>query len=158
MADQSRGRKAVFTGVGAAMALAATFIATFEGKSNEAYYDLIGVKTICYGHAQGVRPGDFKSDAECATLLFAEISRLKTILRNEGNPKLTLKQRAAFVSWMYNVGEGNFRRSTLRKYLQQGNVYEACRQLLRWDRAAGKRIPGLTRRRQAEYALCVSEL
>jgi lysozyme len=61
----------------------------------------------------------------------------------------------ALVSFTYNVGAGAFRTSTLLKKLNAGDTVGACNQLPRWNKAGGKVLPGLTRRRAAEQALCL---
>ena len=57
---------------------------------------------------------------------------------------------AALTSFAYNCGLGNYRISTLRRRVNQGDWPEAAKEILKWDKAAGKRLPGLTRRRKAE--------
>ena len=60
---------------------------------------------------------------------------------------------AALTSFAYNCGLGNYRISTLRRRVNQRDWPEAAKEILKWDKAAGKRLPGLTRRRAAEAAL-----
>ena len=57
---------------------------------------------------------------------------------------------AALTSFAYNCGLGNYRISTLRRRVNQRDWPEAAREIVKWDKAAGKRLPGLTRRRAAE--------
>jgi len=56
----------------------------------------------------------------------------------------------ALVSFAYNAGAGNLRRSSLLRKLNQGDIQGAADQPLRWNRARGRVLPGLTRRRLAE--------
>lgn len=63
----------------------------------------------------------------------------------------------AYVSLAYNIGPGAFCSSTLARKLAAGDYPGACAEILRWDRFKGKPLPGLTRRRQAEYRTCVGE-
>ena len=73
----------------------------------------------------------------------------------EGMPA-TPHQKAALVSWVYNVGVGNARNSTLIKKHKAGNYAGAAKEFARWNRAAGKVMRGLTRRRKAEAELYLS--
>ena len=145
------------TGVTLVGGLAMGFISQWEGKSNKAYLDLVNVPTICYGETKDVRLGDVKSDSECTFLLHKEIRRLSDVLVSTTPVIMTNNQRAAIISWMYNVGEGNFRKSTLRRKLMDGDNIGACRELLKWVYAGGKRVRGLENRRRAEYDLCISD-
>lgn len=61
----------------------------------------------------------------------------------------------AFVSLTYNIGPAAFCSSTLARRLLYGDYRGACEQILRWDRFKGKPLRGLTRRRQAEYRMCI---
>lgn len=63
------------------------------------------------------------------------------------------RQFAAMVSLAYNIGLGAFKGSTLLKLHNAGKFAEAADQFLRWNRAAGKIMPGLVRRRAAEAEL-----
>lgn len=66
-------------------------------------------------------------------------------------------ERAALVSFAYNVGIGALRNSTLLRLLNAGETKQAADQFLRWNRAAGKVMRGLTKRRQAERQLFLGE-
>jgi lysozyme len=57
------------------------------------------------------------------------------------------------VSWVYNLGNGNLGASTLLKVLNMGDYAGVPAQMLRWNKAGGKVLEGLTRRRQAEADL-----
>ncbi|MEI7143212.1 lysozyme [Pectobacterium brasiliense] len=141
-----------------ALAIATVFIGFFEGKENAAYRDIAGVWTICYGHTGDVKAGDYKTDAECEALLqqdlkpaFNAIDRLVTVPLSE-------LQRAALASFIYNVGTGEFERSTLLRKLNRGDLTGACNELRRWNKAAGQVWQGLTNRREAERVLCLEKL
>lgn len=73
--------------------------------------------------------------------------------------KVTVNQNQfdALVSFVYNIGATNFSKSTLLKLLNQSKYQEASEQFLRWNKQAGKVLKGLTRRRQAEKDLFLSE-
>lgn len=137
--------------------LAAGTIMGWEGKSNKAYLDLVMVPTICYGTTYNVRLGDVKTDDECTILMVAEIHRIDAIIERKVKVKLKNHERAALISWIYNVGEGNFYTSTLLKKLNAGDVTGACNQLPKWVYADGKKLKGLVNRRADERALCLGE-
>ena len=63
------------------------------------------------------------------------------------------KRVSALLSFIYNVGPGNYRISTLRKKVNQKDWFEASREILKWNKANGKVMRGLTRRREAESML-----
>jgi GH24 family phage-related lysozyme (muramidase) len=60
---------------------------------------------------------------------------------------------AALISFAYNCGLGNYRISTLRRRVNQRDWLEAAREIMKWNKAAGRVMSGLTRRRAAEAAL-----
>jgi len=62
-------------------------------------------------------------------------------------------QFSAIVSFVYNVGIGNFKRSTLLKKLNRGDIVGASNEFLRWNRAGGRVLNGLIKRREAEREL-----
>ncbi|MBD2394608.1 glycoside hydrolase family protein [Cyanobacterium aponinum FACHB-4101] len=136
-------------------------IKEFEGFRRNAYLCPAGVWTIGYGSTfypdkRKVQKGDVISNKEAEELLkitvnnFAdEVDRLITVPINDN-------QFSALVSFTFNVGVYAFKNSTLRRVLNQGNYQEAANQLLRWNKAGGKTLAGLTRRRQAERNLFLS--
>jgi len=66
---------------------------------------------------------------------------------------LTQNQFDALCSFTYNLGAGALRTSTLLQLVNLGDFAAASKQFLRWDKAGGKPLAGLTRRRRAEMAL-----
>ena len=63
----------------------------------------------------------------------------------------------AYVSLAYNIGAKNFCGSTLIRKLNAGDYAGACSEIKRWDKAGGKTLPGLTKRRHQEYQMCMGE-
>lgn len=137
--------------------VAAAILMGYEGKSNVTYLDLVQVPTICYGYTHNVKLGDIKTDTQCTDLLIQEVRRLDNILSDDGIGFIPPNARAAIISWMYNVGEGNYRISTLRKKLRKGDVTGACNELPRWAYAKGKKLRGLVNRRADEQRRCLGE-
>ena len=135
--------------------IATPFIADFEGVRTTAYYDPVGIPTVCYGHTRGVEMGDTYSPAECDRMLNDEIKIYLDAVNKYVTVPMTDHRRAALTSFAYNVGVGNFKRSTLLRKLNAGDTIGACNELTRWVFARGKYLKGLMRRREAERALCM---
>lgn len=146
------------TGLGLASSLVLAgggIVSHFEGKSNNSYLDPVGIWTICYGETKGVRQGDYKTDEECLDSLAEELTDHHKKMMLHIKTPISVKEEAAYLSFTYNVGVGAFSKSTLLKKLNKGDRLGACEQLLRWNKAGGKVLNGLTKRRQAERDLCV---
>jgi lysozyme len=149
-------------GLGASAAVIA-MIALHEGYSSRAYDDGVGVQTVGFGstrHEDGrpVAPGDTVTPPRAVVMLALGADRIaRELAACIGDVPLAPHEWDAFVSWAYNVGSGAACRSTLVARLRQQppDYAGACRELLRWTRAGGRELPGLVKRRQAEYALCV---
>ncbi len=165
-ADQVRQRLAV-AGIAGALSL----IATFEGTFYAAYLDPVRIPTICRGHTAGVQPGQIATPQQCDDYTVQDLLKAKatmdSCLRMPANSPLNDNQRAAFTSFVFNVGHGmagvndgfcvlkNGRPSTMLTLLNSGNISAACNQLPLWNTANGKVYPGLTKRRAAERELCL---
>lgn len=110
--------------------------------------------TIGWGHTgPEVRPG-LVWDQSTADVVFAQdLQRFEIGVVHAVNVPVTQGQFDAMVSLAYNIGLGNFRSSTLLKMLNSGNPAGAADQFLRWNKAAGKVMLGLSRRRESERAL-----
>ena len=109
--------------------------------------------TIGYGHTRGVKQGDSCSMTQAERWLDADLSVAEQAIKKVVEVVLNDNQFSALVSFVFNVGADNFRRSTLLRMLNAGDFSGAADQLLRWNKAAGKVLPGLTRRRAAERSL-----
>jgi len=149
-----KGRK--IAGSAAAMALAVSFIGTWEGLELKAYRDIVGVLTVCYGETRGVQPGDQYTKAACDEMLSREVLAFERELDKCLKPPVDVpaETKVAFVSWAYNVGTGAACRSTLVRKANRGDLVGACNELPRWNRAGGRVIRGLTNRRISERSLC----
>jgi lysozyme len=128
-------------------------IAEFEGCKLDAYKCSAGVNTIGWGHTGSVNMGDKITQQEADELLRADLQKFVDGVNAAVHVDLTQGQFDALVSFTFNCGMGNFKASTLLKMINAGSQAAAGPQLLRWDRAAGKRLAGLARRRQAELTL-----
>ncbi len=142
------------------VAVIATAIAIpAEGLRQFAYYDPPGILTVCYGHTGGVESGRKYSLEECRALLTADMTEAVNAVE-KCHPNLPENVHAAFADAVYNLGPGVACNSTASRYLGRGEIESACKELPRWNKArvAGVLVPlpGLTKRRNAEMALCLS--
>lgn len=140
-------------------ALALGGIALHEGYRGEAYSDAAGLATIGYGATAGVQPGDRTDPVRAVLRLAADADRAaRQIAQCIGPVPLYQHEFDAYVSLAYNIGSGAFCRSTLVERLQQTppDYAGACREILRWVYAGGRRLAGLERRRRAEYQQCIN--
>lgn len=144
------------------LAAAAAFITPWEGVFTSAYRDPVGIWTVCIGETEGVKPGDRYTVAQCTDMLIKKLPRYWGEIAACMGPELVSRQteqrKVAFLSFAYNVGSGAFCRSTLLRKLRAGDVRGACNELPRWDKAGGRVLRGLTRRREAERKLCLEAL
>ena len=138
----------------AAAALAVPVVMFFEGYVPRAYRAPVGILTACYGHTGAdVQPGQGYTREQCREWLYADLARRADALQCVRVP-LTDGQKAAFVSFAYNVGSGAFCQSTLVRRANAGELPAACAELDRWVYAKGQKLPGLVKRRAAERAMC----
>lgn len=156
-----RGRTLAATLGVAGMASLAALVGQFEGKENVPYRDVVGIWTVCYGDTANVRPGQRASNAECE-------ARLARQLEAHGQPVIACvpglaepehrQQLIASVSLAYNIGVTGFCRSTAARRFNAGQWRGGCDAFMAWNRAGGRVINGLTRRRSAERAICLRGL
>lgn len=140
---------------GGVFSIAAATVGYFEGRSNLAYLDPVGIPTICEGITAGVKLGQFKTDAQCDELLASEVGKAVAVVDQAVREPQPATRRAALGSFVYNVGAGAFRGSTLLRKLNAGDAVGACNELPRWVMAKGRVLQGLVKRRQAERELCL---
>lgn len=149
----------VVVGVCAAGVLAAgaVIVKPWEGRELHPYRDIVGVATVCYGHTLRVEDRRY-TPAECDKLLESDLARHWRSVSACIRKPITQPQSAAILSWAFNVGVGAACGSTLVRQINAGQPAAVwCKQLLRWNRAGGREVRGLTRRRQAEYLVCTGE-
>lgn len=125
----------------------------WEGLRLEAYQDGGGVWTIGYGHTRTAQPGMKITTAKAKTLFNADIAPCEEAVERLVTVELNDNQFAALVSFVYNVGEGAFTKSTLLKKLNAGDYDAVPAQLMRWVKDNGKVVDGLVNRRAAESGL-----
>lgn len=138
-----------------------SLIKEFEGFSEKSYKDIAGIWTIGYGSTRienaAVYKGLFIDELKATELLEKTANEFLSKVEKYINVPLNQNQIDAIASFIYNVGVGNFIKSTLLKKLNQGDYDGAGEQFLSWNKSRinGELTPvaGLTRRREAEQAL-----
>ena len=131
-------------------------IKEFEGLRLKAYKCPGGVWTIGYGHTAGVQPGMVISEAQAEEYLMADLIASEKYL-NDLRLAINQNQFDALISFIYNVGTGNFSSSTLlRKVKANSQDNSIMDEFLRWVYSKGRVLPGLQRRRLAEMKLYFS--
>lgn len=140
-----------------AAAIAAALIAKYEpgANVNRPYWDPYGkVWTVCEGHTGGVEPERMYTDDECRAFKNADIAKAQRAV-NRCMPMPKLPQiEGALIDAVYNLGESVVCGSTLQKHGLANDWPAACAELSRWDKAGGRVLPGLTRRRTDDRAIC----
>lgn len=152
-------RFGIIGGTAAAVLLAgALFVEPWEGTELTPYRDIVGVLTDCTGHTgPDVIEGRRRTPEECKRILQQDLGKAYTKLAGCINRPVTVNQMTAILSLAFNVGAPRVCQSTLVRMLNEGQPPALwCKQLLRWDRAGGKVVRGLTRRRKAEYEVCIT--
>jgi lysozyme len=135
-------------------------IALHEDYRGDAYTPVPGdVPTIGFGHTgPDVKHGDRTTPPRALVSLLKDAGTAEQAVKRCANVPLYQHEFDAYVSLTYNIGGGAFCRSTIVKRLQAGDYAGGCDAILMWDRFKGKPLPGLTKRRQAEFTLCMRGL
>ncbi|MCU2457547.1 lysozyme [Enterobacter hormaechei subsp. hoffmannii] len=136
-------------------------IKEFEGCKLTAYQDSVGVWTIGYGWTQPVdgkpiRAGMTIKQETAERLLKTGLVSYESDVSRLVKVGLTQGQFDALVSFTYNLGARSLSTSTLLRKINAGDYAGAADEFLRWNKAGGKVLKGLTRRREAERALFLS--
>jgi lysozyme len=136
-------------------------IKEFEGFRATAYLCPAGIWTIGYGttkvNGKNVKQSAKVTTEEAEVLLEEDLKKFEDGVNASVSVELTQNQFDAIISFVYNLGIGSLQKSTLLKKLNAGLTNEAADEFLKWDKAKGKRLPGLTRRRKAERELFLTE-
>ena len=126
----------------------------FEGCELEAYKCAAGVWTIGYGHTKDVQEGDVWNKEKAEFMLWRELEDEYEVYVNDlVTVPINQSQFDALVSWVYNLGPANLKNSTMLKKLNAGEYEEVPSQMKKWNKANGKVLEGLIRRRAAESLL-----
>ena len=125
----------------------------FEGFEPKAYLCPANVWTIGYGRTKNVKEGDELTEIQAERDLLEELDEFAEQVLNTVKISLDQNELDALTSWTYNLGVGNLQSSTLLKKLNSGDKNSVPSEMVRWNKAAGKVLAGLTRRREAEAKL-----
>lgn len=121
-----------------------------EGLALQAYPDAVNVSTICYGSTRGVYIGKTATLQECEHRLQEDATYAGKGVARGVHVRLTQGQYDALVSFVFNLGETQFYRSTLLRKINAGDCYGAAREFDKWVYAGGKKLRGLVTRRARE--------
>lgn len=129
----------------------------FESCKLTAYQDSVGIWTIGWGHTGSVKKGDIWTQGEADNILLNDLDKFEGYVNQYVKVPLTQNQFDALVSWTFNLGPGNLKSSTMLTKLNEKKYDEVPSQLKRWNKAGGKVLRGLERRRNAEAAMFSGE-
>ncbi len=135
-------------------------IKRFEGYKSKPYLDPNGIPTIGYGNTyypdgRKVRLNDPSINESVANqLLMTMLQKFESVVFSNVTSKINQNQFDALVSFCYNVGDFNFRKSTLLRKVNVNPYDKLIRdEFQRWNKSGGKVLVGLSRRREAEWNL-----
>jgi lysozyme len=131
-------------------------IKEFEGFRSSAYLCPGNVWTIGYGHTATAKSGMTITHKHAQILLKQDLEKFEAAVNRAVKVPLNQNQFDALVSFVFNIGSFAFDKSTLLELLNQEQYELAALQLNRWIYAGKKKLPGLVRRRRAEYRLFTS--
>lgn len=157
---QGKGPLVALLGVIAAGGLYMT-IPEDEGTRYKAYKDVVGIWTICQGDTKNVAPGMVETKEGCQKRLESQLlAHAKPVMAC--TPRLAEKgrdyQRWAAVSLAYNIGTGAYCRSSVDRAFDAGQWRAGCDAMLKWNKAGGRVVAGLAKRRERERQICLRGL
>ena len=117
------------------------------------YQDAIGVWTLGYGFTKNVGPNSKITVEEAERRLIEELREYEGYVNKLVEVDLTQNEFDSLVAWVYNLGPTNLSQSTLLNELNKGNYNRVPSEIRRWNKAGGKVLDGLVRRREAEALL-----
>lgn len=152
-------KQKLFALVGTVAATGAIMLTnTFEGTVLKTYKDPIGIITACKGHtAPDLKMNQTFTPEQCDEIQYADLLKHADGLKCVTLP-MTDSEKAAYLSFIFNVGEKAFCDSSIVRRMNKGDSVGACNELPRWVHAGGRVLPGLVSRRAAERDLCLKEL
>ncbi len=135
-------------------------IKQWEGLRTTAYRDPVGILTIGYGHtsmagAPRVQERMQVTAAEAEAILRRDVALFAKHVSGALRTQISPAQFSAIVSFCYNVGAENFRKSSVLDAINRGDLSAVPRRLGLWTKAGGRVLPGLVKRRAAEAAMFV---
>ncbi|PKF50912.1 lysozyme [Enterovibrio nigricans] len=138
-------------------------VANLEGCRSQAYQCSANTWTTGIGHTSGVKEGETVTNQEIANNFVSDIAHAERVVNASLTKPVTQSQYDVMVSFVFNLGEGNFKQSTMLKLFNQGKPAQACEQLMRWVYVSGKNCndpksncKGIVTRRQIERDACLN--
>lgn len=122
----------------------------FEGCKFKSYQDVGGVWTIGYGHTFEVQPNQTCTQEQADKWLLIDIAWAVNVVNKCVEIQLNQHEFDALVDLVFNIGSGNFMKSTLLKKLNYPGYDGEDDEFLKWDKVKGKEVQGLLNRRKAE--------
>lgn len=164
-------KRLMIGGASSAVALSGAFLiiphegAVKDGVEHVVYMDAVGIPTACYGqtgydlYGRKIKMGMRYTEDECIEMFVITGNKFEKEMDDAFGklPYQNTYQKAAFLSFTYNVGVGNLRSSTLARKFKSGEYNEACDQLSRWVYAKKKKLGGLVTRRAEERDWCLAK-
>ena len=130
-----------------------SLIRSFEGLRLKAYKCSAGKYTIGYGHTNRVKAWERITPEHAEELLERDVKAIEDELNKIITVDLTQNQMDAIISFVFNVGVGNFKSSTAYKRIQAKRFEDVPAQIKRWVYCRNKVLNGLVKRREAEAKL-----
>ncbi|WP_375453466.1 lysozyme [uncultured Methylobacterium sp.] len=129
---------------------------TFEGTKLETYRDVVGIPTACTGETKGIRMGMRFTRTECDAMLLKRLTEdFAPAMERCARQPMGDDLYAAHLSLAYNIGTGGYCKSSVVRLWNQGDRRASCQAFMLYDKAGGRVIAGLVKRRQAERAMCL---
>jgi lysozyme len=130
-------------------------IKKYESCYLKAYLCPAKIPTIGFGHTNGVKLGMSITKVRAEELLKQDLEYFETSISALVKVPLTQNQFDALVSFVFNIGVNAFRKSTILRLINLKQYASASLEFIRWNKAAGKELLGLTRRRKEELQLFI---
>ncbi|WP_167955159.1 glycoside hydrolase family protein [Anaerosporobacter faecicola] len=133
-------------------------IKQFEGCRLKAYRCPAGVLTIGYGHTRGVYEGQTITNVQATTYLKNDVIKFERAVNDLVKVRITQNMFDSLVSFVYNLGPGALKNSTLLKLLNCEDYVKSSLEFAKWNKAGGKVLSGLVKRRSLEKKLFIEDM
>ena len=122
---------------------ATELVSSFEGFSAVAYLDGNSIPTIGFGHTADVKMGDTCTKAQALVWLDEDLKIADGAIFRLVTVPITQNEWDALTSLVYNIGQGDFAKSTVRARINQGDTNGACQAIGMWNKVANRVSAGL---------------
>ncbi|APT31938.1 lysozyme [Methylobacterium phyllosphaerae] len=151
-----KGAKSRLVAGSALAALACGTVTGFEGLRTTAYRDVVGIPTACVGETKGIRMGMTFTKPQCEAMLLQRLSEdFAPAVERCARQPMGDDLYAAHLSLAYNIGVGAYCKSSVVRLWNAGERRASCNAFMMWDKAGGRVVAGLVKRREAERAMCL---